>query len=221
MAVIRVDDTGAGIAPSVLSRLFEPFVQGDQALARTLGGLGLGLAIVKRLVEMHDGSVSARSHGAGKGAQFTIRLPLAQSSEVRTSTLSPPAATSPVRRVLIVEDNLDAAVSLKEALELHGHEVEIASSGQEGIEKARSFRPDVVLCDIGLPGMDGYEVARRIRSDRELRSLPLIAVSGYALPEDIDRSKAAGFDRHVAKPFDLRILERQLSGESTQRTGHS
>lgn len=209
--VIRVKDTGVGISPELLARLFEPFMQADRTLDRSLGGLGLGLALVKGLVELHGGEVEARSAGAGKGAEFTVRLPLLTERAAQRRTL-PAAGTHRSRRVLIIEDNVDAADSLREALRFGRHEVEVALSGREGIEKAQAFRPDVILCDIGLPGMDGYEVARAVRADPVLHGTYLVALSGYALPEDLDKARQAGFDRHLAKPSELGKLEEILAG---------
>jgi PAS domain S-box-containing protein len=210
-AVIRVRDDGVGIPPELLPRMFEPFVQADATLDRSKGGLGLGLALVKGLAELHGGGVSAHSAGAGQGAEFVVRLP-AVSAEAASSAprASAAARPHPALRVLLIEDNADAAESLKEALELNGHTVEIARTGWEGLEKARAAPPDVVLCDIGLPGIDGFEVARRMRADPALRSAPLVALSGYPAPEDLERSRDAGFHRHLAKPPDLQLLERTL-----------
>ena len=209
-ALLRVRDTGVGIATQVLDRLFEPFMQAQQTLDRTRGGLGLGLALVKGLVELHGGTVSASSPGAGSGAEFTVRIPL------DTPVALPPERTSIEsrlklsRRILVIEDHLDAASSLREALELGEHNVEVAHAGMEGVTIAREFHPDVILCDIGLPGMDGYEVAREIRSDPDLRHTCLVALTGYALPEDLEKAREAGFDAHLAKPPDLKELDRLL-----------
>jgi two-component system CheB/CheR fusion protein len=209
-AVIRVVDNGVGMAPEMLAHLFQPFMQADQSLDRSKGGLGLGLALVKGLVELHGGSIQAQSDGLGKGAAFVIRLPLDAGAAIEKPSLR---ASSPrvCRRVLIIEDNLDAAESLREALELSEHEVEVAYTGPDGIERARSFHPDVILCDIGLPGMDGYEVARAVRQDPTLQSTFLVALSGYALPEDLERAAQAGFQQHLAKPPSVDALERVLS----------
>ncbi len=211
-AEIHVRDSGAGIAPDLIGKLFEPFVQAEVTLDRSQGGLGLGLALVRGIVELHGGRVSAHSQGPGRGAEFVVRLPLAE-----TGTPAPREGRARVEdgarkpmRVLVIEDNADAADSLKEALELSGHAVETAPTGHEGIVKARVFRPDVVLCDIGLPGIDGFEVARRMRRDPALRSACLVALSGYAGPEDLERSKEAGFAQHLAKPPDLGELETTL-----------
>jgi len=209
-AVVRVVDNGVGMAPDTLAHLFQPFMQADQSLDRSMGGLGLGLALVKGLVELHGGRIQAQSDGLGRGAALVVRLPLDDGA-----ALEKPAARANgprvCRRVLIIEDNLDAAESLREALELGEHEVEVAYGGLEGIERARSFHPDVVLCDIGLPGMDGYDVARAVRKDPALQSTLLVALSGYALPEDVERAAQAGFQHHLAKPPSVDALERVLS----------
>jgi PAS domain S-box-containing protein len=210
-AEISVQDRGQGIDPDVLPKLFEPFVQAEKTLARNTGGLGLGLALVKGLVEMHGGSVSAHSAGRGRGATFVVRIPVERRKTPRLALVAEPTAPLPARRILVIEDNVDAAETTREALELNGHAVELAYTGPEGIEKARAFKPDVVLCDIGLPGMNGFEVAKAMRLDPDLGSATLIALSGYALPEDVDRAKAAGFDLHLAKPPDLAALERSIT----------
>lgn len=208
-AVLRVGDDGAGIEPSVLGRLFEPFVQADATLDRSKGGLGLGLALARALVELHGGKISAQSDGPGTGAEFIVRIPLERTEEAsaQLGSVRRQGSARRVLRVLLIEDNVDAAETLKEALSLQGHEVATAATGLDGIAKARAFRPDVVLCDIGLPGIDGFEVARRMRGDPVLRAACLIALSGYAGPEDLERSREAGFVQHVAKPPDLAALE--------------
>jgi PAS domain S-box-containing protein len=210
MAVIHVRDTGIGIAPDVLPRLFRPFTQADSTLHRGRGGLGLGLALVKSLVELHGGTVDAYSDGLDKGAEFVVQLPLVgeETAAPRASRTSVPRSR---RRVLIIEDNIDAADTLREALGFGEHEVEVAYNGPDGISKARQFRPDVVLCDIGLPGMDGYEVARVFRADETLKGVCLVALTGYALPEDLQRASDAGFDRHLAKPPSMQALEELLA----------
>jgi CheY-like chemotaxis protein/two-component sensor histidine kinase len=210
-AILTVRDTGAGIEPEMLPRLFQAFAQADATLDRSKGGLGLGLALVKGLVEMHGGSVSAASDGPGAGAAFTITLPL-DVTAARTLPAWPDRGVAAVpRRVLVIEDNEDAANSLREVLELDEHVVDVAYTGREGIEKAQVFHPDVVLCDIGLPEMDGYEVARTIRADPALSRVALVAVSGYAQPEDVETAREAGFDAHLAKPPSIDTLERTLA----------
>jgi PAS domain S-box-containing protein len=210
-AVITVRDTGSGIQPDMLPRLFHPFTQADATLDRSKGGLGLGLALVRGLVEMHGGSVSAASDGPGKGAAFAVRLPTGSTAARTMPALRDLGGTGAPRRVLVIEDNEDAADTLREMLMLDEHVVEVVYSGPEGIEKARGFHPEVVLCDIGLPGMDGYQVARAMRADPDLSSATLVAVSGYAQPEDMAMSKEAGFDAHLAKPAGIEALRRILA----------
>ena len=213
-ATLTVQDTGTGFQPELLPRLFQAFAQADATLDRSKGGLGLGLALVKGLVEMHGGSVHAASGGPGKGAAFTVMLPLDTTYTAVPPTppqRSAPGGTGAPARLLVIEDNEDAAETLREALELDQHTVEVAYTGREGIERARAFHPVAVLCDIGLPGMDGYEVARTMRADPELRCIALIAVSGYAQAEDVAAAKAAGFDAHLAKPPSIESLERTLA----------
>jgi signal transduction histidine kinase/ActR/RegA family two-component response regulator len=208
---VAVADTGVGVSRDMLARLFEPFAQADSTLDRTRGGLGLGLALVKSIVELHGGRVTARSDGPGTGAEFGFSLPLR--AEPRDRAAPPVArAEAGTRRVLIVEDNEDAAETLREVLELAHHEVAVAHDGASALELARRFRPDVVLCDIGLPSTDGYAVARAFRADAELRSAHLVALTGYATPDDHARARDAGFDQHVAKPAPIEAIERILAG---------
>jgi two-component system CheB/CheR fusion protein len=197
-AEVRVRDSGIGIEPELLPHLFEPFRQVDSTLARSQGGLGLGLALVKELVGLHGGTVQATSDGKGTGTELTVRLPLA-TAPAREPASAPGASPRP-RRILVVEDHVDGAESLRSVLDLEGHAVEVAHDGAQGIAQAREFRPDVVMCDIGLPGMSGYDVAREMREDPALRGAYLIALTGYALPEDQRRAMEAGFDAHVSKP---------------------
>ena len=210
-ATVQVRDTGRGIAPEILPGVFDAFTQADDTLDRSKGGLGLGLALVKGMVEMHGGSVSAASEGPGMGATFTIALPL----ETAIPTEPSPRRSgggAPALRVLVIEDNVDAADTLREVLELGAHVVTVAYSGPEGLAKARAFRPDIVICDIGLPEMDGYAVARAMRADAELGRVTLIALTGYAQPEDVAKARAAGFNAHLAKPPSLEALENVLAG---------
>jgi two-component system CheB/CheR fusion protein len=197
-AEVRVRDSGTGIEPELLPHVFEPFRQADSTLARSQGGLGLGLALVKDLVVLHGGTVQATSDGKGTGTEITFRLPLA-TAPARAPESAPGASPRP-RRILVVEDHVDNAESLRSVLDLEGHAVEVAHDGAQGIAKARAFRPDVVMCDIGLPGMTGYDVAQEMRKDPALRGAFLIALTGYALPEDQRRAMEAGFDAHVSKP---------------------
>lgn len=215
-AVVVVTDTGSGIAPEVMRGLFEPFAQADTTLDRSKGGLGLGLALVKGLVEMHGGSVNATSDGLGKGATFAIRVPLvvdAVAAEIATRI----ARDLPRRRVFVIEDNVDAADTLKDALQLVGHVVEVAHDGPHGIAGAKAFAPDVVLCDIGLPGMNGYEVARALRHDAAFDRVALVALTGYAQPDDITKALEAGFDAHLAKPPTMDALESVVDTASRAR----
>jgi two-component system CheB/CheR fusion protein len=209
-ATVTVQDTGSGISPEVLAHLFEPFVQADSTLDRSTGGLGLGLALVKGLAELHGGTVLADSEGAGKGTTVTVRLPLERRGTSRASVAPSRPAPGGARRVLVIEDNIDAAETLKEALELNDHVVEIALNGSDGLDKVQSMQPDVVVCDIGLPGIDGFQVATRIRAHPEHGGVALIALSGYAGAEDVERSRQAGFDLHLAKPPAIDTLERAI-----------
>lgn len=210
--VITVRDTGAGIPEETLPRIWESFVQGEQDMARTGGGLGLGLALVKAIIEKHGGTVAAASHGPGRGAVFTLTLPL---SAVDAHAIPPlesreDGIAQHGRRVLVIEDNRDAAETIQELLECAGHEVRLAFSGPHGVEVARDWEPDLVLCDIGLPGMNGYQVAAELRRDAATHNLRLVALSGYAQPEHVAQGRLAGFDAHLAKPVDPDELLRLL-----------
>jgi two-component system CheB/CheR fusion protein len=207
-AVVQVADTGVGMTPEMVSRLFQPFSQADSTLDRSKGGLGLGLALAKGLVELHGGTIAAASAGLGQGAEFVVRLPLAM--EAAASPQPSESAANSRRRVLIIEDNIDAADSLRDVLAFGDHEVEVAYNGPQGIAKAQEFLPEVVLCDIGLPGMDGYEVARAFRADEALKGTFLAALSGYALPEDLQRASEAGFDRYIPKPPSIEQIAQVL-----------
>jgi len=215
-AVLRVTDSGVGIDPALLPKLFEPFMQADVPLARSGGGLGLGLALVKGLVELHGGSVTASSAGKGQGAEFVVRLPGAAEVAGAARAATPTSALPARRRVLVIEDAVDVAAAMRLVLELSGHEVAVAHDGPEGIAAARALRPEVVLCDIGLPGMDGYAVARTMRADPALREAFLVALSGYAQAADIARARAAGFDEHLAKPPNIDKVRRILDTLQTR-----
>lgn len=207
-AVIQVQDRGIGIAPDLFPRLFDVFAQADKSLDRPRGGLGVGLSVVKGLVRLHGGDVEASSGGPGQGAAFTVRLPLKDEHQVLTAVPTGPLkhAAVPIR-VLIVEDNHDAADSLRILLELLGHQVAVAYSGPDGVRLAREWHPDVVLCDIGLPGLDGYGVAGELRHDPATANVQLIAVTGYGQEEDRRRAQQAGFDHHLTKPVDPEVLQ--------------
>lgn len=208
-AYLRVRDTGVGIAPEVMRYLFEPFAQAPQTIDRSRGGLGLGLATTKGLVELHGGTIAVQSEGTGRGTAIEISLPIEPTASLAASPGKPAAENK--RRVLVIEDSLDAAEGLRDALMLGGHDVEVAHNGREGLAKAHTFRPGVVICDIGLPGMDGYQVARAFRSDHELRDTYLVALTGYARPEDRNRAVEAGFDQHMAKPPTIESLSALLA----------
>jgi signal transduction histidine kinase len=212
---IKVHDNGIGIRPDMLPRVFDIFAQGDNALERTQGGLGIGLFMVKKLVEMQGGVVKAHSAGRGQGSEFVIRFPVAAleqlSSGARKEAGTRQTTASPARRVLVVDDNRDAAESLGTLLRIMGHEVRIAYDGPTALEAARAYRPDLVLLDIGLPGMHGYEVAQRIRHEPKLRKVILAAVTGWGQEEDRRRAREAGFDHHVTKPLNRATLERLLA----------
>jgi PAS domain S-box-containing protein len=213
MAVLRIQDNGIGIAPAMLPRIFELFVQVDHAAARSQGGLGVGLTLVKNLVEMHNGTVEAHSEGLGKGSEFIVRLPLAAArlEEDQSPQVGHEADLTPVSsgyRLLIVDDNQDAANSLATLLRLQGHEVRVAYSGVAALAMTNSYVPDLVFLDIGMPGMDGYEVARRLRRQPGLENVVLAALTGWGQQEDRRRSAEAGFNHHLVKPPDLAGLEK-------------
>jgi CheY-like chemotaxis protein len=206
---IEISDDGAGISPDLLPHIFELFTQSDHTLDRAQGGLGIGLSVVKQLIEMHGGECIARSAGLGRGSTFEIRLPRA--APVSEAASEPVQAGTAKRRILIVDDNVDAALSLADILVFEGHECVALFSAREALEQAPTLRPDFVLLDIGLPDIDGYEVAKRLRRIRGLEDVALIALTGYAQPEDQERSRAAGFDWHFVKPLDYRQLELRLA----------
>jgi len=209
-AVVEVADNGAGISPRLLPRIFDLFVQSDRALDRAQGGLGIGLAVVKRLVEMHGGDVAGASPGLGQGSTFKITLP--RVPKPQTQSLEETAFVAPPQRVLVVDDNADAANSLAALLKLQGHETLAVYGGREALERVESFRPHVVVIDIGLPKMNGYELAERLRQSADYAALRLIALTGYGQVEDRARARAAGFDDHLVKPVELSALERALAG---------
>jgi two-component system CheB/CheR fusion protein len=212
--VLRVRDTGVGIPAEMLPKVFDPFTQADRSLDRSQGGLGIGLTLVRSLVELHGGRVEAASEGLGRGSEFIVRLP-ALAGEPRPAAApgreeGPPDAAAG-RRVLVVDDNADAAECLAWVLRARGHEVCTAHDGVAALEAARGSRPEVVLLDIGLPRMDGYEVARRLRREPGLEKVLLVALTGYGHEDDRRRSRAAGFDHHLVKPADPAELTRLLA----------
>jgi two-component system, sensor histidine kinase len=214
-AVLNVIDSGIGMEPDFVARAFEPFSQSDRGIGRRRSGLGIGLSLVKGLIEMHGGQVHASSEGLGQGSEITIRLPTQQklpdiqesSPKPSVSHAAPPSTTG----ILVIDDNSLAARTLQIFLEEKGYKVELAATGPQGLEKARRFLPQVVLCDIGLPGLDGYSVARQLRQELGVDKMILIAVSGYGQDEDQERAKSAGFDAYLIKPISLKDLEGLLA----------
>jgi CheY-like chemotaxis protein len=208
--LIRVSDTGIGIAKSLLPRVFDMFMQIDTSLERSRGGQGIGLTLVRSLVEMHGGTVEAFSAGPGQGSEFLVRLPIPGGSGASV----PPgqrASSAASRRILVVDDNRDAASSLAELLALTGNETSVAHDGLEAVEAAAATRPDVILMDIGLPRLNGYEAARRVRQLPFGKDIVLVALTGWGHEEDRRKSREAGFDGHVVKPVDYQTLMRLLA----------
>jgi signal transduction histidine kinase/DNA-binding response OmpR family regulator len=226
-AVFKVRDTGIGIPPEMIGKVFDLFEQVDCSIDRSQGGLGIGLTLVNRLVELHGGTVQAASEGPGKGAEFTVRLPLVaaastqQPEQARSGDLPLEGAgkTSPSHslRVLVVDDNVDAADTLADLLRLSGHDVRLAYDGRSAVEAALTFRPTAIVLDLGLPGLNGYEVARHLRDQPATRDAMLIAVSGYGQEEDRRRSTSAGFHKHYVKPLDFQILLSTLAEAAAVR----
>jgi CheY-like chemotaxis protein len=201
--LVKVIDQGMGIAPELLPGVFDLFVQGRRTLERSEGGLGLGLSIVKSLVELHGGAVEASSPGPGEGSVFSFRLPLAlesQGAAEDTAVDADPRSSGGPRRVLVVDDNRDAADTLAQALTAFGHDVRVAYDGPSALGIFADFRPVLAFLDIGLPVMDGYELASRLRENDPTRALTLVALTGYGQQADRERSESAGFDRHLVKP---------------------
>jgi signal transduction histidine kinase/ActR/RegA family two-component response regulator len=213
-AVLSVRDTGRGIPPDMLARVFELFTRVSPDIDRSTGGLGLGLTLAKRLVEMHGGSVSAHSAGLGQGSEFTVRLPL-WNEPLACPAVAPepprPAANGDRRRVVLVEDAEDARELLKECIEGLGHEVFVAQNGALGLEVIARVWPEIALVDVGLPGIDGYEVARRVRAQARGQNVRLIALTGYGGEDVAKEARAAGFDEHITKPIDMDRLRGVLA----------
>ena len=211
-AVVMVRDSGIGIPPASLSKVFDMFMQGDATKTRGGGGLGIGLTLARTLAGMHGGSVSARSEGPGKGSEFVVRLPLAKDAQPSLPELAgaPQAVPGPTR-VLVVDDSRDGADSLRLLLELLGAEVRVEYDGPAALDAFGAYQPEVVLLDIGMPGMDGFEVARRLRQRPESQDVTLIALTGWGQEKDRRNSEAAGFDHHLVKPVDIDALQGLLT----------
>lgn len=215
-AVIRVKDSGVGIDPEMLPRIFSLFMQADNSLARSQGGLGIGLTVVKRIVEMHGGTVTALSEGLGRGSEFIVRIPVSVvGAPPKLVTLGAPPKSTTKRRILVVDDNVDAATTIASLLKAWGHDVQSVFNGTAALEAARSFRPEIILLDIGLPGISGYEVARQLRSEPALSGAVIAALTGYGQESDRNQSLEAGFDYHLTKPPDPKLLETLLAATPT------
>jgi CheY-like chemotaxis protein len=220
LLVIEVKDTGIGIPAEMLPRIFEMFTQVDRSLDRARGGLGIGLTLVQRLVELHGGTVEARSDGPGNGSEFIVRLPVAPSESpkpAKATQVNENRSSTPKRRILVVDDNQDSANSLAMLLRLMGNDVRTAYDGLEAVGAAAAFHPELILLDIGLPKLDGYEVARRIRHEHGNQVL-LIALTGWGQEDDRRRSREAGFDQHLTKPVEVNALQSLLADPKFQRT---
>jgi CheY-like chemotaxis protein len=213
-AVVSVKDNGIGIPAHMLPSVFDIFTQVDRNLERSQSGLGIGLSIVKRLVEMHGGSVDVKSDGHGKGSEFLVRLPAVLSVVQPRSEEQQWTGVSGRRRVLVVDDNRDAATSLAIMLRLMGNESKTAHDGLEALEMAAAFRPDLILLDIGMPKLNGYDTARQIRQQPWGKHVALVALTGWGLEEDRRKSRDAGFDSHMVKPIQLQDLEKLLAPSS-------
>jgi CheY-like chemotaxis protein len=208
-AVVSVIDSGIGIPPESLESVFDMFSQVGRNMEHAQGGLGIGLSLVRQLVGLHGGTVAASSEGAGKGSTFVVRLPLDLASVPAGAGRDTPEAADTAGktlRILVTDDNVDAATTLASLLEIHGHDLRVAHDGPQGLRIAEQFHPDVVFLDIGMPGMTGYEVARRLRQMKELARSTIVAVSGWGTKDDLARAKEAGFDRHFTKPVTVAHL---------------
>jgi len=210
--VVSVADNGEGLAPDLLPRVFDLFVQGARAADRSQGGLGIGLTLVKNLVSLHEGTVTAASAGAGKGSTFTVRIPASEVDPLADDSVTeaPALVDSVRRRVLVVDDNADAAELLADALRKAGHDVRVATDGPAALRELRMFPADVAILDLGLPVMDGYELAARIQTDHAARVPKLVALTGYAQREDRERTHAAGFRVHFVKPVKPAVVLQAL-----------
>jgi CheY-like chemotaxis protein len=205
-----VRDNGIGIAPETMPRLFEMFAQAEDSRSRSRGGLGIGLALARRLVELHGGRLEAHSAGRGGGSEFVVRLPLAGTARSRRLSDTAPAGSRTRRRVLGVDDNVDAARTLQVLLQELGHDVDVAHDGQAALAAVREQRPELVLLDLSMPGMDGLEVARRLRQQPGLNGMRVAALTGFGQEADRRRSREAGIDEHLVKPLSPDDLRRVL-----------
>lgn len=211
MTVLRIVDTGLGIEESLMPDLFEPFTQAAQSLDRSSGGLGIGLSLVKGIIDLHQGTIEVSSAGVGKGTSITISLPLIKPcQEPANLEVETPAVLISSRTILLIEDDIDAATTMRRLLELLGHQVHVAHTGQEGLDKAMQILPEVIFCDIGLPVLDGFSVAKRLRSHAKTASIPLIALTGYGSSEFVERAIQAGFNHHLVKPARLDDIQKAM-----------
>jgi CheY-like chemotaxis protein len=206
-ALLRVRDEGVGISAGLLPHVFDLFVQGETGLARTQGGLGIGLNLVRRIVSLHGGTAEATSDGPGRGAEFVVRLPAYRPAGTDEARPTPRVTDALSRRVLVVDDNVDAAESIAIILRMSGYAVRTVHDGQSALDVVPAWRPDVIVLDIGLPDIDGYQVAEHLRADPRFVDVPLVAVTGYGQESDRRRARAAGIDCHLTKPVDLEALE--------------
>jgi CheY-like chemotaxis protein len=204
---VRIRDNGIGIDPQFLPHVFEVFTQGYRGLDRSQGGLGVGLAVVRRLVELHQGEVNVVSEGPGLGTEVNVKLPCISEVVPHAGAQAQTAARQGVRRILVVDDNADAAESIAVFMRIEGHEVKTVTDATQALACLEAFAPQVAIIDIGLPGMNGYELASRIRASKTLAVPLMIALTGYGQAEDFDRSREAGFDHHFVKPADLRTIQ--------------
>jgi CheY-like chemotaxis protein len=210
--VVRIKDTGIGIPAEQLESIFQMFRQVDQTLERSRGGLGIGLTLVRQLVELHDGAVTAASKGLGHGSEFTVRLPICVGTpEEQTQEPLVPARPMTGRRVFVVDDNPDAAQSLAMLLKMAGNTTETANDGMQAVQRAATYRPEVILLDIGLPRMSGYDVCRAIRAQPWGKDIVIVALTGWGQEEDRRKSKEAGFNGHLVKPADYSALMKLLA----------
>jgi PAS domain S-box-containing protein len=214
-ALVSVSDEGSGISSELLPHIFDLFVQADNTRDRAKGGLGIGLTLVRQLVELHGGTIEASSGGIGEGSTFTVRLPIAVAPPASKTVASAPSVRFS-KRILLVDDHVDALEMYTVVLQADGHEIFQASDGAAAIDMFKQVQPDVAIVDIGLPTMDGYEVARAIRSEPHGRDVLLIALTGYGFPEDLERARAAGFDRHLVKPATPDEIRREIERRKSE-----